>query len=91
VGVVDWEGVRAGDRLFDLATLLFYTYQIPAVQDWLWKLALARGRPGVLGVYLAHMIVRQIDFSIRHHGTAAVDHWLTYAQGLVATMEAVSK
>jgi aminoglycoside phosphotransferase (APT) family kinase protein len=91
VGVVDWEGVRAGDRLFDLATLLFYTCEIPAVHGRLWKLALARGRPGVIGVYLAHMIVRQIDFSIRHHGTAAVDQWLTSTQGLLASMETTSK
>jgi hypothetical protein len=48
---------------------------------------LERGRPGVLGVYLAYMIVRQVDFSIRHHGAAAVDQWLTYARGLVETME----
>jgi aminoglycoside phosphotransferase (APT) family kinase protein len=91
VRVVDWEGVRAGDRLFDLATPLFYTYPISDVFDGLWKLALARGKPGVLGVYLAHMLVRQIDFSIRHHGTAAVDQWLTYAQGLVPRMATASK
>jgi Phosphotransferase enzyme family len=91
VGVVDWEGVRAGDRLFDLATLLFYTVPVPEVHERLWKLALERGRPGVLGVYLAHMIVRQIDFSIRHHGAAAVNHWLTYARDLVARMETSNK
>ena len=45
----------------------------------------------MLDVYLAHMIVRQIDFSIRHHGTAAVDQWLTYAQGLVPRMATASK
>jgi aminoglycoside phosphotransferase (APT) family kinase protein len=91
VGVVDWEGVRAGDRLFDLATLLFYTYPIPDMHGRLWKLALARGQPGVLGVYLAHMLVRQIDFSIRHHGTSAVDQWLAYAQGLVPKIATASK
>ncbi len=37
----------------------------------------------MLGVYLAHMIVRQIDFSIRHDGAAAVNQWLTYARDLV--------
>jgi aminoglycoside phosphotransferase (APT) family kinase protein len=91
VGVVDWEGVRAGDRLFDLATQLFYTVPVPEVHGRLWKLALARGRPGVLGVYLAHMIVRQIDFSIRHHGATAVNQWLTYARDLVASMRTKNK
>ena len=89
VGVVDWEGVRAGDRLFDLATLLFYTVPVAAVHDRLWQLALERGRPGVLGVYLAHMIVRQVDFSIRHHTAAAVEHWLTCASGLLRNLDTV--
>jgi aminoglycoside phosphotransferase (APT) family kinase protein len=91
VGVVDWEGVRAGDRLFDLATLLFYTCPMPDVQHRLWELALERGQPGVLGVYLAHMLVRQVDFSIRHHGSEAVDQWQTYARSLVANIEATSR
>ena len=48
------------------------------------------GSTGVLGLYLAHVIVRQVDFSIRHHGAATVDQWLTYARGLVEIMEATS-
>jgi aminoglycoside phosphotransferase (APT) family kinase protein len=53
-GVVDWEGVHAGDRVFDLATLLFYSTPLAATRDYLWHVALER-RPGTLGVYLAHM------------------------------------
>ena len=31
-GVVDWDGARAGDAAFDLATLLFYAYVDDAVR-----------------------------------------------------------
>jgi len=86
-GVVDWEGVRAGDRVFDLATLLFYSTPFAAIRDHLWHVALDRSRPGKLGVYLAHMIVRQVDFSIRYHDAAAVEQWLAYARNLMGMME----
>ena len=44
VGVVDWEGVRAGDRLFDLATQMFYADD-GEVRGRLQQAALERGRP----------------------------------------------
>jgi hypothetical protein len=87
LGVVDWAGVRAGDRLFDLATLLFYLPVDREAHQWLRRAALQRGRPGVLGIYLSHVIVRQVDFSIRHHGPAAVERWLAHVSGLVASFE----
>jgi hypothetical protein len=37
----------------------------------------------VVGVYLAHLIVRQLDFSIRHHTPAAVDGWLRHIRQLL--------
>src|SRR5216683_383817 len=67
-GVVDWEGACAGDRGFDLATFLFYSYEDRAVRDALWREALDCSGRGALAVYLAHMIVRQVDWSMRHHG-----------------------
>jgi hypothetical protein len=34
-------------------------------------------------VYLAHLVVRQVDFSIRHHGPAAIQHWLDQVREMV--------
>ena len=83
VGVVDWEGACAGDRGFDLATFLFYSYDDREVRDPLWREALDCSGHGALTVYLAHMIVRQVDWSIRHHGTASTAHWMTIAEEII--------
>ncbi len=91
VGVVDWEGVRAGDRVFDLATQMFYATNDGDVQRRLQRAALERGRPGVLGIYLCHLIVRQVDFSIRHHGSAEVEQWLDHASGLLSVLEQLGR
>jgi hypothetical protein len=79
-GVVDWDGAARGDRRFDLITLRF---------------DLAGGAPHLLGplddrlaalddahwrAYWAHMSLRQVDWSIRHHDAATVDRWLTVAE-----------
>ena len=66
-GVVDWEGVRAGDRAFDLATLLFYAYEAEPARAALWaRLRTMRPAP-VVAVYLAHVILRQVEWSLRLH------------------------
>lgn len=81
-GVIDWDGARAGDRAFDLATLLFYTAD-PDLQAALWTTAVAQSSPEAVLLYLAHMIVRQVDWSIRHHDAAVVARWLDVSQALV--------
>jgi phosphotransferase family enzyme len=79
-GVVDWDGATRGDRHLDLTTLRFY---------------LAGHAPGLVGAvderladisehrraaYWAHISLRQVDWSIRHHDAAAVTHWLAVAE-----------
>jgi len=79
-GVVDWDGAVRGDRHFDLVTLRF---------------VLAGTAPGLLGPiderlalvparrrrrYWAHMSLRQVDWSIRHHDEATVARWLAVAE-----------
>ncbi|MBV9601202.1 MAG: aminoglycoside phosphotransferase family protein [Chloroflexi bacterium] len=91
VGVVDWEGVRAGDRLFDLATQLFYAPSEGEVHHRLRRAALERGRPGVLGIYLCHLIVRQVDFSIRHHRPAVVAEWLDHSVGVLSLLSELAR
>ena len=54
-GVVDWDGVCNGDRLFDLVTLWYYT-RTPLVRDYV----LARTSRAVHDAYLAAVVVRQV-------------------------------
>ena len=63
-GVVDWGGTRSGDRLFDLATLVYYGRgELRDVERYVVERIGEKG----LAVYLAHMAVRQSDWSLRHH------------------------
>jgi hypothetical protein len=85
-GVVDWDGATRGDRHFDLATLRFYlTARAPALLGPVGE-RLAGLSPHRRRAYWAHLSLRQVDWSIRHHDAAAVDHWLTIAEsGLTGT------
>ncbi len=85
---MDWEGARAGDSAFDLATLLFYGYDDGQVRTFLWEYALARRPIQVLSVYLAHLILRQVDWSLRHHAASVSDRYITRGQALLAEIEA---
>ena len=82
-GVIDWDGACAGDRTFDLATLLFYTYDQPETRAPLWQTALKQSGPAALRVYLAHLILRQVEWSIRYHDQAAAEHWLERANDIL--------
>jgi len=78
-GVVDWEGACVGDRAFDLVTLLYYAYAAPdtqRVRAVLWRQAREQAAAGVLAMYLAHMILRQVDWSIRFYDAAVVARYL---------------
>jgi aminoglycoside phosphotransferase (APT) family kinase protein len=81
-GVIDWGGTRTGDRLFDLATLIYYARgEAPELERYVVERI---GREG-LSVYLAHMAVRQSDWSIRHHGREAGDEVVAYSLELART------
>ncbi len=85
-GVIDINPpVLAGDRAFDLATLLFYHYDHEDIR------ALLRGRlldlagPRAASAYLAHMVLRQVDWSLRHHpAAAATQHHLHLPTAITA-------
>jgi len=83
-GVIDWHDPQVGDATFDLVTLVFYSWDMPAVRDQLWQHILTRISPQVLRIYLAHMILRQVDWSIRHHGADATTRWVHIAQESLA-------
>lgn len=82
-GVVDWDGALNGDRLFDVATLWYYT-RTPALRDY----GLARTSEGVWSVYVAHIVQRQTAWSIRFHDAAAADHLVRDALELSETFPA---
>ncbi len=79
-GVIDWEGTCAGDCTFDLATLLFYAYDALDIREQLLLAIRKRVSPAVLRVYIAHLILRQLDWSIRYHDRTTVDHFLRVAK-----------
>jgi aminoglycoside phosphotransferase (APT) family kinase protein len=75
-GVIDWGGTRTGDRLFDLATLVYYAKgEAPELERYV----VERIGEGGLAVYLAHMCVRQSDWSLRNHGLAAGEWAVSYS------------
>jgi Phosphotransferase enzyme family len=75
-GVIDWGGTRSGDRLFDLATLVYYAKgEAPELERYVVERI---GREG-LAVYLAHLCVRQTDWSLRHHGVEAGERVVAYS------------
>ena len=70
-GVIDINPpVLAGDRAFDLATLLFYCYDHDQARDLLTARLLELAGSQAASAYLAHMIIRQVDWSLRHHPDA---------------------
>jgi aminoglycoside phosphotransferase (APT) family kinase protein len=71
-GVVDWGGARLGDATFDLVTLAFYTFDA-RVRDALVAAARETTSPRALELYVAHMILRQTDWSLRHDDTATAE------------------
>ncbi|GAA1529642.1 hypothetical protein GCM10009827_053650 [Dactylosporangium maewongense] len=80
-GVVDWDGAGRGNRAFDLVTLLFVlSRHAPHLTAPIRDAAVALAPPDVLAACWAHMSLRQVDWSIRHHTAAEVDAWLTVAE-----------
>jgi hypothetical protein len=71
-GVIDIDPpVLAGDRAFDVATLLFYLYDVDAVRGPLWQRLLGLTDRDAARAYLAHMALRQAEWSLRFHPAAA--------------------
>ena len=81
--VIDCEGFRPGDRAFDLVTLLFYEYLNPSARRALGDRLRAITSEAALKLYFAHMVVRQLDWSIRKHPQPAIDHFLKISRALL--------
>jgi aminoglycoside phosphotransferase (APT) family kinase protein len=81
-GIVDWDGIGRGDRRFALVTLRFDAHvRLPGADlAWFDELLESTLDPAVLRLYWAHMALRQVDWSIRHHTPADTEHWLDFAE-----------
>jgi hypothetical protein len=76
-----------GDRAFDLATMLFYLYDRDGIRERLRGRTLELTDPRAFDAYLAHMMLRQVDWSLRHHpGTRATAHHLRLARLVAADL-----
>jgi hypothetical protein len=88
-GIVDWTvpfpGAMQGDRGFDVATLLFYYYDgDPALRSMLWQLCLDMSGLEWTAIYLCHLILRQLEWSIRHRpGSAEVTRFWCIANAIL--------
>jgi len=85
-GVVDWEGSCAGDRAFDLVTLLFYRYKSAAERELLWRYIRDNFDLNTIRVYAAHMIVRQVEWSLRKQTQRHVEHYTAIAHAMLADL-----
>lgn len=73
--VIDLDGCRPGDRIFDLVTFAFgFTHADAAadLEDRVWQRAQELGSTERLTAYIAHMSLRRVDWTIRHHSAADV-------------------
>jgi Ser/Thr protein kinase RdoA (MazF antagonist) len=85
-GVIDVNPpVLAGDRAFDLATLLFYRYDQDDIRDPLRARLMDLASPQAACAYLAHMVLRQVDWSLRFHPAAAATRRHLHLARLVTT------
>ena len=92
-GVVDWnipfDGAGQGDRGFDIATLLFYTYDIEHTRDTLWERALQLSGLAWTTVYLCPLSLRQVEWSRRHSPGSAEDvRFMAIAEAVLHDCEA---
>lgn len=91
-GIVDWnipfDGAGQGDRGFDIATLLFYTYDIVQTRQVLWERALELSGLAWTTIYLSHLSLRQTEWSRRHSpGSADEARFLAIAEGVLHDCE----
>lgn len=85
--IIDWDGCRPGDCSFDLVTLAFgltVAHVSDKARQRVWGTICGRTDPALRRAYVAHMALRQVDWSIRHRTQADVDHWLTVSEDFLA-------
>jgi len=80
--------VLAGDRAFDLATLLFYCYDHDEIRRRLQARLLELAEPAAARAYLAHLVLRQADWSLRFYPDAEpTRHFMRLARRVTADID----
>jgi aminoglycoside phosphotransferase (APT) family kinase protein len=79
--IIDWNvpfaGAAQGDRGFDVATLLFYLFDDEWARAVLRERALAISGTAWTVVHLCHLVLRQVEWTVRHHpGTEVEQRYL---------------
>lgn len=84
-GIVDWESACAGDWRFDLAYFAFSAdTALPGVASEAWSKVEAATPPQVFEAYVAHMVLRMADWSLRHSGPSQAERWIDAGRSLIA-------
>jgi hypothetical protein len=85
-GVVDLNPPPVhGDRAFDLATLAFYVYDAGELRRPILARLSSLASWAAVRAYLAHMVLRQVEWSVRHYPRAlATRHHLRLARLVLA-------
>jgi aminoglycoside phosphotransferase (APT) family kinase protein len=83
-GVVDWEGACDGDHRFDLVTFAhnLETLGHHALVEPVWKHVEATLEPDTLRAYVAHMVLRLVDWQIRND-PGDVEHQMDIGEALL--------
>lgn len=84
--VIDCEGYRSGDRIFDLVTLAFclHVARRPARSEAeLWRYIHAQRDEIIVRAYVLHQALRQVDWSIRNRTPDQVESWLMRSRQLL--------
>ena len=84
-GVVDWEGACDGDHRFDLVTFAhnLETLGQHALVEPVWKHIEATLEPDIVRAYVAHMVLRLVDWQIRND-PGDVEHQMDIGDQLLA-------
>ena len=88
-GVVDWEGVSVGDRLFDLARLAFTAMRRPdgTALDLLWGRLLDPAVRIRAEAYVAHTAIIVIDWRLTRRSPGAADYAIRAAEAAFASFD----
>jgi aminoglycoside phosphotransferase (APT) family kinase protein len=84
--VIDCEGYRTGDRIFDLVTLGFClsVADCPATgHQKLWQRIHSACDDVIVDAYIAHQAIRQVDWSIRNRTPNDVAAWMRRSKALL--------
>lgn len=87
--IVDWDAAGRGDRVLDFAKLLYYSYDNRPVRDLLRRHILELRGAASLRVHLVYCILAQLDWSIHHHGPAAVDSFVAQAHTMLDDLKRI--